>query len=128
MPQHKTISDTILQLSTAKLASRKLAKSSNIDRNKALDLISNELLESKKFILTANNYEVTITRREFTVLKLIAHGYTGKEIANKLNISLNTVETHILHVKEKLGCTKRSDLVQYFLKSPYYSIDLDSLL
>ena len=63
MPQHKTISDTILQLSTAKSASRKLAKSSNIDRNKALDLISNELLESKNFILTENQKDIEQGRK-----------------------------------------------------------------
>ncbi len=63
MPQHKIISDTISQLSIAKLASRKLAKSSNIDRNKALDLISNELLESKNFILTENQKDIEHGRK-----------------------------------------------------------------
>lgn len=63
MPQHKTILDTMSQLSTAKSASRKLAKSSNSDRNKALELISAGLLESKGFILTENQKDLEQGRK-----------------------------------------------------------------
>ncbi len=50
--------DTLSQLKSAKIASRKLAKSSNKERNEALELISKELLKSKDQILAANQKDI----------------------------------------------------------------------
>ena len=50
--------DTLEQLKSAKSASRKLAKSSNLERNKALELISKELFFSKEQILSANQKDL----------------------------------------------------------------------
>jgi len=63
MPQHKTISDTISQLSVAKEASRKLAKSLNSERNKALELISDGLFESKDYVLAENQKDIEQGRK-----------------------------------------------------------------
>ena len=41
-----------------------------------------------------------LTAREIEVLKLTAEGYTNKEIASKLTISVKTVETHKAHIAE----------------------------
>jgi DNA-binding CsgD family transcriptional regulator len=73
----------------------------------------------KKYKLYANSTDILITAKEFQVLKLIAYGCCTKEMANKLNISLKTVETHLMHIRQKLGYTRRSDLVKCFLESPY---------
>jgi two-component system, NarL family, response regulator NreC len=56
-----------------------------------------------------------LSEREVEVLKLIALGYTTKEIAEQLNLSGRTIETHRSHVQEKLLLTSRSDLVRYAL-------------
>ncbi len=50
--------DTITQLKLAKTASRKLAKSSNAERNTILELIAKELISSKEQILTANKKDI----------------------------------------------------------------------
>jgi len=50
--------DTLEHLKLAKRASRKLAKSSNSERNEALEFISKELLQSKEQILTANQKDI----------------------------------------------------------------------
>ena len=50
--------DTLEQLKLAKNASRKLAKSSSQDRNTALEFITNELIQSKEQILTANQKDI----------------------------------------------------------------------
>src|SRR3989338_10585791 len=50
--------DTITQLKSAKAASRKLAKASNEEKNKALNLIADELLLSKDVILSANKKDL----------------------------------------------------------------------
>ena len=39
-------------------------------------------------------------------------GATVKEVANYLHISYKTANTHIDHIKQKLGCKKKSDLIE----------------
>ena len=57
-----------------------------------------------------------LTPREREVLKAIASGLTNQEIADRLVISVRTVETHRAHIIDKLGIRKRSELVQFALK------------
>ena len=52
-----------------------------------------------------------ISRREFAVLELLASGQTNKEIARSLDISPNTVKTHVAHLYEKLGASRRTEAV-----------------
>jgi len=53
------------------------------------------------------------TERESEVLRLIASGYSNKEIAGRLELSVKTVETHKANVMRKLGLTGRIDIVKY---------------
>ncbi len=55
----------------------------------------------------------TLSEREQEVLQLVAMGYTNRQIAEKLVISIKTVESHKAHVKDKLALKGRSDLVRY---------------
>jgi two-component system, NarL family, response regulator NreC len=55
----------------------------------------------------------TLSEQERKVLALIAHGHSNAEIAAELSISVKTVETYKARVMEKLGATKRSELVQF---------------
>lgn len=57
-----------------------------------------------------------LTPRERQVLKLIAEGKTNREIAEELVLSLNTVQTHRLHLMEKLNLHNRSELIKYALR------------
>lgn len=52
-----------------------------------------------------------ISTREFAVLELLARGQTNKEIARSLEISPNTVKTHVAHLYEKLGASRRTEAV-----------------
>lgn len=56
-----------------------------------------------------------LSEQERRVLTLIARGYSNAEIAAELSISIKTVETYKTRIMEKLGATKRSELVQYAL-------------
>jgi DNA-binding NarL/FixJ family response regulator len=58
-----------------------------------------------------------LTEREKEVLALIAKGRTNKQIAEKLFISIKTVETHRLRIMKKLSIHKVADLVRYAIKS-----------
>ncbi len=51
--------------------------------------------------------------REREVVQHVAHGYSNKEIATKLSVSIKTVETYRYRATEKLGLHSRADLVRY---------------
>jgi len=74
-----------------------------------------EYLEKLKHGENTGTYE-TLSEREKEILSLIAKGYSNKEIAEQLVISVKTVETHKSNVMEKLGLKTRPELVKYALK------------
>lgn len=57
-----------------------------------------------------------LSERESQVLRLIAWGYSNKEIGWKLNISAKTVDTYKLRLMEKLNLRSRTDIVRYALR------------
>ena len=57
-----------------------------------------------------------LSEREAQVLRLIAWGYSNKEIGWKLNISVKTVDTYKLRLMEKLSLRSRTDIVRYALR------------
>jgi DNA-binding NarL/FixJ family response regulator len=57
-----------------------------------------------------------LSERESQVLRLIAWGYSNKEIGWKLNINVKTVDTYKLRLMEKLDLRSRTDIVRYALR------------
>src|SRR5262245_61578073 len=57
-----------------------------------------------------------LTDRELEVLQLIARGHTNRETAERLFISVRTVENHRARIQRKLGRTSRSDLLDYMIE------------
>jgi two-component system response regulator NreC len=57
-----------------------------------------------------------LTEREVEVLRLIARGHTNREMAERLFLSVRTVESHRARIQRKLGRSRRSDLVDYALE------------
>lgn len=57
-----------------------------------------------------------LTDREEEVLRSIAQGYSNKEIAAQLGISVKTVESHKSNLMEKLELTSRTDIVRYAVR------------
>ena len=60
-----------------------------------------------------NQPGAALTERESEVLRLIASGYSNKEIAVQLDLSVKTVEVHKANSMRKLGLTGRIDIVRY---------------
>ena len=56
-----------------------------------------------------------LSKREVDVLRLIALGHTNAEIAERLFLSVRTVETHRAHIQQKLGLSSRAELVAYVI-------------
>jgi two-component system response regulator NreC len=57
-----------------------------------------------------------LTDRERETLKLVAEGYTAKEIADMLFISLRTVETHKSNLMKKLNIHNKADLIRFAIR------------
>jgi two-component system, NarL family, response regulator NreC len=56
-----------------------------------------------------------LSERETEVLQLIALGHTNTEIAEKLYLSVRTVESHRAHIQQKLRLSTRAELVRFAL-------------
>jgi DNA-binding NarL/FixJ family response regulator len=57
-----------------------------------------------------------LTEREKEVLQLLAEGRTNKEVANVLNVSLSTVETHRTNMMQKLNLHSAAEIVLYAVR------------
>jgi two-component system response regulator NreC len=62
-----------------------------------------------------DTYEL-LTTREREVLQLVAEGQSNKEVANLLNLSLYTVETHRTHILQKLNLHSVPELILYAVR------------
>lgn len=61
---------------------------------------------------TTDSGAVKFTDREIEVLQLIGEGRTTRQIAQKLHLSISTVETHRAHIKEKLNVDNGPELIR----------------
>lgn len=74
-----------------------------------------ELFSVKK--LRKKESSELLTPREREIVQLIAEGKASKEIAAHLNISVKTVETHRMHIMEKLDIHNVAELVRYAIRA-----------
>lgn len=63
-----------------------------------------------------------LTSREKEILQLIAEGKSAKEIAAVLNVSVKTVETHRLHLMDKLNLHSVAEITKYALREGITSL------
>jgi len=66
----------------------------------------------------------SLTAREKDVLKYLVQGYSNREIAEKLYISVHTVKNHITNIFQKLGVTDRSQVIAMVYKFNYAKFEL----
>ena len=76
------------------------------------DALLNQFLESKPASLASS-----LTHREREVVQQVAEGRINKEIAQRLNISVKTVETHRASAMRKLKLRTTADLVRYAVRN-----------
>lgn len=91
------------------------------------NLGESEIADLQELIATGNmlkeNKLKALSQRELDVLRLVALGLLNKEVADKLNISLNTVLSHRKNITAKLGIKTVSGLIFYCITHGYISAD-----
>jgi len=74
------------------------------------------VLDEFRRISSPDRGEPGLTPRENDVLKLVAKGYTYKEIGDQLFISTKTVQNHVQNILTKLQLRKRYELMRYAIQ------------
>ena len=65
-----------------------------------------------------------LSKKEHAVLTLIACGFTDKEVASKLKISIRTVQTHMSSIMLKLNAKNRVNaVVVYMQRNPKWKME-----
>ena len=69
------------------------------------------------------NENKDLSKREVEVLRQIASGLSNREIADKLFISIRTVDAHRNHIMQKLGLKSTAQLVKYAIREKIIELD-----
>src|SRR5438105_11864140 len=64
-------------------------------------------------MLSAADLRGPLTRREWEIVQLVADGLTNREIGATLFIAESSVDTHLMHVREKLGFHSRAEITRW---------------
>jgi DNA-binding CsgD family transcriptional regulator len=74
------------------------------------------VLSEFRRVSMANSGEPALTARENEILKLVAKGYTYREIAEQLFISVKTVQNHVQNILAKPQLRRRYELMRYAIQ------------
>jgi DNA-binding NarL/FixJ family response regulator len=72
--------------------------------------------EFRRVATTGGDDRQALTPREQEVLRLVAKGYSYKEIAERLVLSIRTVQNHVQHILDKLQMHGRYELMRYAIR------------
>ena len=72
---------------------------------------------------TDTDEPATLTRREREVLQLLAEGSSTAQIAERLHLSVKTVETHRKRIMDKLGLRSIAELTKYAIREGITALD-----
>lgn len=73
-------------------------------------------------LATGGSEPPTLTEREREILILVAKGNSNKRIAQQLDVSVRTVETHRLNLRKKLGIETPAGLIRYALQQGWIKV------
>ncbi len=74
-------------------------------------------LQGNFYSLYLEGISIQFSKRQYECLTLIAQGCTAKMIANKLSLSVRTVECYLNIIKSKLSCHSRPELIKLLMQS-----------
>ncbi len=87
-----------------------------VDMKMTTSLVNEFVNNSKSEEEATNDPFKILSKRELEILPLVAKGYGNKEIAEKLFVSVKTVEAHKTHIMTKRDLKSKPELVEYALK------------
>jgi DNA-binding NarL/FixJ family response regulator len=105
-----------LELAIKSVARGEMYLSPPVSRQVIMDYIKRLNSKAGHKKLKSELYEV-LTPRQREILQLIAEGFTTKEIANKLRVSIKTVDTHRTQLMERLNIHDIAGLVRYAIRT-----------
>jgi DNA-binding NarL/FixJ family response regulator len=79
-------------------------------------ILKSYIEKAKKNGEEINNPHELLSKREIEILKMFAEGFINKEIADRLFISIRTVESHKNHIMQKLNLKTQVELVKYAIR------------
>lgn len=79
--------------------------------------IARRVVESFRQKGRSRDESISLTAREEETLLLLTKGYSNKEIADKLNLSVETVRSHLKHIYEKMHVRSRAEAVARYMSS-----------
>jgi len=79
--------------------------------------IARRVVESFRQKGRSRDDSVSLTAREEETLLLLTKGYSNKEIADKLNLSVETVRSHLKHIYEKMHVRSRAEAVARYMSA-----------
>src|SRR5262245_30880522 len=83
------------------------------DGRRYLDVALSDRVANAFLSRHAETAPTRISEREAEILRLVATGYSNKEIASRLDLSVKTVEVHKANAARKLGLRGRVEIVRY---------------
>lgn len=98
------------------LAIRTVYKGETFIDPKMTTSLVKEFVQSSDDASYSNDPFKILSKRELEILPLIAKGYGNKDIAEKLFVSVKTVEAHKTRIMDKLNLKSKPELVEYALK------------
>jgi DNA-binding NarL/FixJ family response regulator len=79
--------------------------------------IAQKVLDGFLGLPTRENYDPVLTPAERRITQFLAEGKSNKDVANLLNISVKTAETHRASIRRKLNLRSMSDLVHFAVRN-----------
>lgn len=78
--------------------------------------IVTDILQDATETTTSTCEGLNISEREMEIIKLVAEGFSNKEVADKLFLSTHTVTTHRKNIMNKLGVNNTAGLVLFAVR------------
>lgn len=98
------------------LALKTIAEGKDYFSSTISDIVVKSIVHQARVQAGRSSKLPALTDREVEIVKLIAEGLLSKEIADKLNISIHTVDSHKANIMQKLKLKSSVDIVKYAIR------------
>lgn len=93
------------------VSSPRAVKEISILTKNDFELLGLTIDKSIQYTIVEDFEEFNLTKKEVICLFYLLRGMTAKEIALTLSKSIRTIEKHIIHIKQKLNCNSKSEVI-----------------